>query len=79
MTEAGYAAMTLALRRAGVSLGFPVGFVLEGGYALGALARSVAATMEASVGDGAPADDAPVPMTPLARRFREGLAAYWAL
>ena len=51
----------LASRRVAVELGVPVGCVLEGGYALGALARSVAATMEAlrraacsrSVGDGA--------------------------
>jgi acetoin utilization deacetylase AcuC-like enzyme len=43
VTEAGYAAMTAAL----LGLGVPVGVLLEGGYALTALARSVAATMEA--------------------------------
>jgi acetoin utilization deacetylase AcuC-like enzyme len=79
VTEAGFAAMTDALRRAGSSVGFPLGFVLEGGYALGAVARSVAATMEASVGDSRLAEDEPVPMTVLARRFHEGLAEYWAL
>ncbi len=79
VSEAGYAAMTLALRRACASVSCPVGFVLEGGYALGALARSVAATMEASIGDRGPAEDEPVAMTTLARRFREGLAEYWTL
>jgi len=47
VTEAGYAEMTTAMRRLGEELEAPVGVVLEGGYALGALARSVAATLEA--------------------------------
>ena len=42
--------------------GVPFGFVLEGGYALGALARSVAATMEASVADQPPGEE-PAPVT----------------
>ncbi len=49
VTEAGFAAMAAAMRRRrrdelGIA---PVGCVLEGGYDLGALARSVAATLEA--------------------------------
>jgi acetoin utilization deacetylase AcuC-like enzyme len=47
VTEEGYAAMTRSLRDVCSALGVPLGVVLEGGYALGALARSVAATMEA--------------------------------
>jgi acetoin utilization deacetylase AcuC-like enzyme len=47
VTEAGYAAMTTAMRRLAEELEAPLGVVLEGGYALGALARSVAATLEA--------------------------------
>jgi acetoin utilization deacetylase AcuC-like enzyme len=47
VTEAGYAAMTTAMRRLAEELEVPLGVVLEGGYALGALARSVAATLEA--------------------------------
>jgi acetoin utilization deacetylase AcuC-like enzyme len=47
VTEAGYAEMTSAMRRCSEELDAPLGFVLEGGYALGALARSVAATLEA--------------------------------
>jgi acetoin utilization deacetylase AcuC-like enzyme len=47
VTEAGFAAMTSAMRLLGDELGAPLGGVLEGGYDLGALARSVAATLEA--------------------------------
>jgi acetoin utilization deacetylase AcuC-like enzyme len=47
VTEGGFAAMTAAVRRLSESLGIPVGFVLEGGYDVDALASSVAATMEA--------------------------------
>jgi len=47
VTEAGYAAMTEAMCGLSAELGAPLGFVLEGGYALGALARSVAATLRA--------------------------------
>jgi acetoin utilization deacetylase AcuC-like enzyme len=47
VTEAGFAAMTTAMRRLSEELEVPLGVVLEGGYALGALARSVAATLEA--------------------------------
>jgi acetoin utilization deacetylase AcuC-like enzyme len=43
--------MTTAMRRVAEELEAPLGMVLEGGYELGALARSVAATLEAlSVG-----------------------------
>jgi acetoin utilization deacetylase AcuC-like enzyme len=45
VTEAGYATMTASLRRACAEVGAPVGLVLEGGYAVDALARSVAALM----------------------------------
>jgi acetoin utilization deacetylase AcuC-like enzyme len=47
MTEAGYAALTGSLRDGCRAMGAPVGCLLEGGYAPEALARSVAATMEA--------------------------------
>ena len=45
LTEAGYAAMTASLRRACAEVEAPIGLVLEGGYAVGALAASVAALM----------------------------------
>jgi len=47
VTEQGYADMTRAMRRLGEELEAPVGCVLEGGYALDALATSVAATLTA--------------------------------
>jgi acetoin utilization deacetylase AcuC-like enzyme len=47
LTEAGYAAMTRSMRWVGETLEAPVGCVLEGGYALEALAGSVAATLAA--------------------------------
>ena len=50
VTDAGFATMTTAMRRLGEELEAPVGFVLEGGYELDALARSVAATLEALSG-----------------------------
>jgi acetoin utilization deacetylase AcuC-like enzyme len=55
VTEEGYAAMTRAMRRLGAELEAPVGCVLEGGYALEALARSVAATLAAMQEPVAPA------------------------
>ena len=54
MTEEGYAAMTRSMRSICGTLEAPLGCVLEGGYALGALARSVAATL-AVLGEPMPA------------------------
>jgi acetoin utilization deacetylase AcuC-like enzyme len=51
VTDAGFATMTTAMRRLGEELDAPVGAVLEGGYELGALARSVAVTLEALSSD----------------------------
>ena len=50
VTEAGFAAMARSMRAVAGELGAPLGCVLEGGYELRALARSVAATMGALVG-----------------------------
>jgi acetoin utilization deacetylase AcuC-like enzyme len=47
VTEEGYAAMTRSMRSICRALEAPLGCVLEGGYALGALASSVAATLAA--------------------------------
>jgi acetoin utilization deacetylase AcuC-like enzyme len=47
VTEEGFAAIARAASEACRSLAAPVGGVLEGGYALGALGRSVAATLQA--------------------------------
>ena len=50
MTTGSYAQLALLIR----TLGKPVGYVLEGGYDLGALAASVAASMESLAAGGAP-------------------------
>ena len=78
LTEEGYAAMTRSLRRTSEALGVPVGCVLEGGYALGALARSVAATLAAlNEPLPEPEPDAGADATLLVRQARERLARWW--
>jgi acetoin utilization deacetylase AcuC-like enzyme len=78
VTEEGFRAMASSLARVSAELEAPVGAVLEGGYALGPLARSVAVTMDA-LGRGADqksAEEEPE-LDPLARRARERLARWW--
>jgi acetoin utilization deacetylase AcuC-like enzyme len=79
VTEEGFAAMTSSMRRVGAELGVPLGAVLEGGYDLGALARSVAATLEVL---GAPEPPPPsgeqeLAMAPEAAQARERLGECW--
>lgn len=77
VTEAGFAEMTRSMRAAAASVGAPLGAVLEGGYALGALARSVAATLEVL---GAPAPAAlapPAPVTPASCEAALRLSEHW--
>src|SRR4051812_47500702 len=76
VTEAGFAGMAASLRRAADAVGAPVGVVLEGGYDLGALARSMAALMPVLVGDATPAEDA-VERHPLASAALERLRPHW--
>jgi acetoin utilization deacetylase AcuC-like enzyme len=74
VTEAGYAELTATMRRVCEELGAPLGVVLEGGYGLGGLARSVAATMEVLAADEAPAaSQRGVHPVALAARERLGL------
>jgi acetoin utilization deacetylase AcuC-like enzyme len=76
VTEAGFAAMTASVRRAAAAVGAPVGLVLEGGYDLGALARSMAALMPVLIGESVP--DAPaVERHPLAADTVSRLAPWW--
>ena len=61
VTTAGYGEMAETVRDLAAELGAPLGMVLEGGYALGALADSVAATLAAlSPGPRAAQDDSSV-------------------
>ena len=72
-----YADLALSVRALGDELGAPVGAVLEGGYDLGALAASVAATMEGLGEGGEPA--ASVPADELTRAEAERVRRYWTL
>jgi acetoin utilization deacetylase AcuC-like enzyme len=84
VTERGFAGMTRSLRAACQAIGAPLGFVLEGGYALEALARSVAATLEQLVpAPGARVDggdarlDGGGAVPPVADEARARLARWW--
>jgi acetoin utilization deacetylase AcuC-like enzyme len=80
VTTEGFAAIARALSGACKSLAAPVGGVLEGGYALGALGRSVAATLEALSAPASVAGSTRAPATgvaPIAREARDRLAEWW--
>ena len=77
VTEAGFAAMTGTVRRLCAELGdVPVGMTLEGGYELGALARSAAATLEV-LGADRPPPAGDVPVHPLAVEAAARAARHW--
>ncbi|HXD65038.1 MAG TPA: histone deacetylase [Solirubrobacteraceae bacterium] len=75
VTDGGYGEMARSLRGAAVELGAPVGAVLEGGYALDALARSVAVTMEAL--GGPESADGAVGVADVSGRALERLTEFW--
>jgi acetoin utilization deacetylase AcuC-like enzyme len=78
VTEAGFAGMAASLRRAADAVGAPLGLVLEGGYDLGALSRSMAAVVPVLVVPSAPGEDAVAcELDPLAARARTRLARWW--
>jgi acetoin utilization deacetylase AcuC-like enzyme len=79
VTESGFAAMTGSMRRVCAELGAPLGGVLEGGYALAALATSVAATLEAlaAAPRGRSVQRAGDGFDPLAREALGRLAEWW--
>ncbi len=76
LTEESYAAMAAAMRTLSRDLDAPLGFMLEGGYDLDALAASVAATIEGAL-DGQAPD--PVEPAPLVARARDHYARWWPL
>jgi acetoin utilization deacetylase AcuC-like enzyme len=76
VTEDGYAEMTRAVRTACAELGTALGFVLEGGYALEPLARSVVATMRELTPE-APAPLAAATRLPIADEARKRLERWW--
>jgi acetoin utilization deacetylase AcuC-like enzyme len=71
-----FAAMARHVRALGDSLGAPAGAVLEGGYDLGALSASVAATMEALDAGGEPS---PVEPDELTRQAAAQVGRHWNL
>jgi acetoin utilization deacetylase AcuC-like enzyme len=71
-----FAEMARHLRALGEDVGAPVGVVLEGGYALDALAASVAATLVALAGDEPPEMVAPHFLTAQAASH---IGHYWTL
>jgi acetoin utilization deacetylase AcuC-like enzyme len=78
VSDAGYAAMARLVRGVCRELDVPVGAVLEGGYELGALARSVAGTLEELAADAAPGSaGGGVPVHPLTAEARDRAARYW--
>jgi acetoin utilization deacetylase AcuC-like enzyme len=76
VTDDGFAAMAALLRDAGGELDVPVGAVLEGGYALDALGRGVAVTMQELAAPSQP-PASPGEMSAVAGRARERLAGRW--
>jgi acetoin utilization deacetylase AcuC-like enzyme len=75
VTDAGFAAMTTLMRELAVELSVPLGCVLEGGYAVHALARSVAVTMQALL--PGVSSEASAPVDPLASQALRRLAEFW--
>jgi acetoin utilization deacetylase AcuC-like enzyme len=76
LTEAGFAGMTASVRQASAVAGAPIGLVLEGGYAVDALAASMAAVVPVLGASDVPA--APeLAVHPLAEETRDRLAAWW--
>jgi len=80
VTDEGFAAMAHAVAGACEGLAAPVGGVLEGGYALASLGRSVAATLQAfsrPTGDPGSASAPKTGVAPIAREARDRLAQWW--
>jgi acetoin utilization deacetylase AcuC-like enzyme len=78
VTTPGFGSMAAAVRElCADELGVPFGAVLEGGYALGPLARSVAATLDAFAGRGVVRETVPVTRESIAARER--LAERWPI
>jgi acetoin utilization deacetylase AcuC-like enzyme len=73
VSDNGYALMTASVRAMAHEVGAPLGFVLEGGYDLGALTRGVAITLAVAGAQPAP-QLGDVPLHELARRAHERLA-----
>jgi acetoin utilization deacetylase AcuC-like enzyme len=76
VSDDGYATMAGSVRRLADGLGLSLGMILEGGYDLGALSRSVARTLEV-FGADAPPPAPDLPLHPRAAEATSRLAARW--
>jgi acetoin utilization deacetylase AcuC-like enzyme len=76
VTDGGFAAMGASVTRAAAELGVPVGLVLEGGYEVSALARSLAGVLEV-LGAASPPAAPDVAVHPLASAALERLSSRW--
>ncbi|MCK9249814.1 MAG: histone deacetylase [Solirubrobacteraceae bacterium] len=76
VTDAGFAAMAAATHRLADELGAPLGMVLEGGYDVDALARSVAATLRTWSAPTPAAPEDP-PTAPVVEWATRRLAERW--
>ena len=77
VTDDGFAAMAGSVRRLADELDVPLGLVLEGGYDVDALARSLVRVLEVLGADGAPAADPRLEIHPLAVQAAHRLADRW--
>ena len=79
VSDTGFGAMAALVRDLGHELAVPLGCVLEGGYAVDALARSVVLTMETLAAQPAAPDAlvAELAVDPLALEAQERLAELW--
>ena len=77
VTDDGFGAMAASMRRVADELGVPLGFVLEGGYDVDALARSVVRTLEVAGADDVPPPDPSLELHPLAESATARLSGRW--
>ena len=77
VSEDGFGAMCALLRDVGASLGVPVIGVLEGGYGLDGLARSLRVSMEALAAPAVALGEGGVAWTPTVRGARARAAKHW--
>ena len=77
VTDAGFAAMAASVRRAAAACGAPVALVLEGGYDVDALARSLCDVLSVLGADGVPAVDDGLTRHPQASAAQDRLSSFW--
>ena len=77
VSDAGFATMAGSVRRAAADVGAPLALVLEGGYDVDALARSLCGVLEVLGADDPPPADESLARHPLAEEAAARLAERW--